>query len=208
MACGDPYKYLVVTKDGYTIDNQYGWTPYASDYSGWYDRTKELVEMANDAFHQLGDIEAATGSYPKWNALIPLQNNMIAHFDELESDWHQISFTQGTQEAIGEAVQVSIEAICLLDQANAAIKSYGGKPNVIPDITPPKREDQEPWWLRPLIGAGVAITVAAVGYGLYQKAKRRDPPAPSTRAEGAIARRPAGAANPRKKRRSNALRAA
>lgn len=210
MACGDKYKHLIVTKDGYTLDNQYGGTPFASDYSGWYTRAKELVEMANDAFHKLGDVECQKtggtscgtddvvgGSYPKYNALVPLQNNMIVHFDDLEADWHQISFTQGTQDAIGEAAQVAVEAVCLLESANDAILAYGAKPDVIPDITPKPRESGIPWWVWALAGGGATIVLGSLAYGAVQKVRaRRGPPAASgARQQGQVtARRPVGAA--------------
>lgn len=216
MACGDRYKYLIVTADGYTIDNKYGNFPLSSDYTGWLTRVDELIEMANDAYQQLGTIECqrtggtncgtssvAGGSYPKWNALITLQNNIIAHRDNLEDDWHQVSGTQGLVEEINKAAQVAVEAVCLLDQANAGIQSYGNAPTVIPDITPTPQDEREPWWLWPLVGAGATLAVVAVGYGLIHKKRggRREPPAASSRGEGPIARRPAGASNPRRPRK-------
>jgi len=233
MACGDRYKHLIVTVDGYTIDNPYGATPFGSDYTGWYSRAEQLVEMANDAFRRLGEVEcqksggsncsdpqnASSPSWTKYNSLIHLQNNLFAHFEDLESDWHQISFTQGTVEAIGEAMQVCIEAVCLLDRANVAIQSFGVQPDVLPDITPTPKDDRDPWWLWPLVGAGATLVVGAVGYGLYQRSRagrnRREPPAPQPRAASAdgrpVARRPTGAANPQRPRarqRKRALKAA
>jgi len=224
MACGDRYKHLIVTSDGYTLDNLYGNFPFASDYTGWKIRAEQLVELANDAYLRLGDIEGAKGVATHWNALNPLQNNLIVHLDELEDDWHQITATQGTVEEINKAAQVAVEAVCLLDRANAAIESYDELPTVpgeppgtdpsIPDITPTPKDDRPgganapsgaPWWIGPVLGASAVIITGALAYGAWQKRKnraRRQPPAARrddesrAREQGRpVAKRPSG--NPR-----------
>jgi hypothetical protein len=198
MACGDQYKYLVVTVDGYTIDNPYGKFPVSGDYSGWLALAKELRELANDAFLKLGEVEKEkVGSYPKYNALLPLQNNMIAHYDDLEYDWHQLSLTTGLIEEISKAVHVCVEAICLLERANVAITAYGSAVDVIPDITRKPESGETPWWVWALVGTGAVILVGT-GVSYYRRKLRsvREPPRASRSGltAGPVARRPTGAA--------------
>ena len=231
MACGDRYKHLIVTADGYTLDNLYGSFPFASDYTGWKLLADRMVELANDAFLRLGEIEGDRGVATHWNALQPLQNNLIGHWQELEDDWHQITLTQGTVEEINKAAQVCAEAICLLDRANAAIESYGAMPEVpgappgtdpgsdptIPDVTPTPQNDRPgganapsgtPWWVGPMLGASAVIITSALAYGAWQKhksRKRRQPPAarPEDAARARTQGRPvAQRPNPRSRSRS------
>ena len=200
MGCGDRYRHLAVTSNGYTMDNPFGLVGlYPYDYIQWRDLARKLVETATEHFKALGDYEDSIGVAAKWNELIPLQNGMIEDYEALPDIW----FTGATGEAgIGQAQEVVAQALCLMEQADDALVAYKQKPPIIPGVLPkprPGRDDSSiPWWVWG-VGAGVtamAVTLIFASAKANRGAPRKEPPpkpALKPRPGQVVARRPEGA---------------
>jgi hypothetical protein len=200
MACGDKYKFLAVTSNGYTFENPFGTVGiYPYDYIQWKDLARKLVELANAHYHALGSYEAAISGgthHPKWNDLQPMQNKMVGDYDDLP--FTALSGSSG-EEGISKAQDVISTALCLLEQSDDALNAYGQTPPAVPGVVPKPREPRDdtgtPWWIWMALGGGVVLVGGAVIYA--RSARRgREPPPPSRseRSGGPVARRPGGAA--------------
>ena len=126
MACGDRYKHLITTTSGFTVEHPFGTGLDAEikgpgDYLEWYKLADHLVAAAYGAFVKLGEVEQERGSYPKWNGLVERNNAMIEAWDDLPYPFVQISPMFDVQ----KAVQVTLDAVCMLELANEGIESYG-----------------------------------------------------------------------------------
>lgn len=186
MACGDRYRHLAVTSNGYTFDNPFGSVGiYPYDYIQWKDLARKLVELADAHYKALGEYESQVSGgthYPKWNELQPMQNDMVGDLDDLP--WTALSGSSG-EEGISKAQDVISTALCLLERADDALVGYGQLPPPVPGVLPKPREprdDENSWLLWVLLGAGGVITLGAVSYMLVQRGRRREPPkAPPSR---------------------------
>lgn len=196
MACGDRFRSLVVTSDGYTLDNPFGKVGiYPYDYYQWKDLARKFVEMADEHFAALGAYETTLGNYPRWNEILPVKNGMSTDYLDLPS----IVLTGWTGEAaISAAQEVIAQAACVMELSDDALIAYGQKAPVIPGLIPKPREPRDdtamPWWIWALIGGG---TTLAVGSYVYAKRRQRREPPRRQRSfsdEGRpVARRPVGA---------------
>lgn len=172
MACGDKYRYLVVTTSGMSLEDPYGWIPTSADYEEWVALARRLSFQANERFNVLGQVEGtATGntSYPRWNALVELNNRMSQRYHDLSSSWFQVNITEGIQ----DAQAVITDAICLMEKADDGIRAYGGSVPVTPGVTPtpgtlPPEKQKTPAWLKwtiiggSIIAVGAAVTAVAI----------------------------------------------
>jgi hypothetical protein len=156
MACGDKYKHLVVTSSGYTPSSPGSDLPFAgqSVYAEWYELANKLSVEANHRFEQLGEIEGEKGKhgYPKWNALVELNNRMTSRYKGLTSP-PLVFFDYAGARA--QAQTVIADALCLMESSDAGIKSYGGN---VPNQPGSLGELGDiPWWV--WVGGGAVLTV-------------------------------------------------
>ena len=196
MACGDRFRSMVVTSDGYTLDNPFGAVGiYPYDYYQWKDLARRFVEMADEHFAALGEYEETRGTYPRWNEILPMKNGMSIDYKDLPS----IVLTGWTGEAaISAAQEVIAQAACVMERSDDALIAYGQKAPVVPGLVPKPREPRDdgsmPWWVGVLVGGGLTLAVGSYVYA--KRRKRREPPSQrrSLAREGRpAARRPEGA---------------
>lgn len=187
MACGDKYRYLVVTGSGLSLEDPTGWLGTWADYEEWLDLARRLSVQANERFNVLGEVEGqATGnsSYPRWNALVDLNNRMTTRY----SDLPKFFTTDWPSTTIQQAQAVIFDALCLMEKSDDGIRAYGGAVPPTPGVTPtpgelPPSETETPGWLRWVIVGGSIIAVGAAVTAVALKI-----------------RRPAIARNPRRRR--------
>ena len=157
MACGDKYKHLVVTSSGYTPSSPGSDLPFAgqSVYAEWYELANKLSVEARERYELLGEIEGqkSKSGYPKWDALVDLDNRMKSRVQGMTSP-PLVFFDYAGARA--QAQTVIADALCLMQSANAGIKSYGGnvpsQPGSLGDAA------EIPWWV--WVGGGAVLTVA------------------------------------------------
>lgn len=184
MACGDRYRYLVkTTPSGLTPEEPFGKTwideevkgPF--DYHEWKVLADLLVDRAHKAHHKLGyDIEQKrvtagklAWSDSKWEALRERNNDLIAAWEGLPN----VMFAApGT--AVPEAVQVCLDAVCLLDLCNAAIEAYGDQTEPLPAEKPAEDKGGKFGlgnklnvgdWINNVVAIGI---IGAIAYGAYK----------------------------------------
>ena len=176
LKCGEKYRHLVVTADGHTLEDSYGTVPTAADFEEWLDLAKKLALQAKERFNELGRIEceasggtdcgtdeASGGSYPRWNALVALNNRMVEKLDEFGfwSDW---DFDLSYAPRIQRAQAVIFDALCLMEKADEGIAAYGGEVPVTPSVT--VQTEGTPAWKWFALGGAATIAAGGIGYAL------------------------------------------
>lgn len=188
MACGDRYRHLAVTSSGNSFDNPYDDVATAADFEEWVGLAEKLERVANAHLAELAYIECSRNAgtdcgtddaqspvWTKWNALIPLQNELRGQIEELNGFFNTIG-NLSYHEPIEEAMAAASSALCLLEQSDDALVGYGAAPPAIPGVWPkPTKNDDFPWWGWALLGAGGVITLGALSYMLVKR-KGREPP--------------------------------
>ena len=175
IRCGEKYRHLAVTVSGQTLDDPYGMAPTRADYEEWLDLAKALVAQANDRFKELGDLECEAtggsgcgteevsgGSYPRWDALVPLQNQMDGKLEELDSFWN-FDFSLTYIPAIQKAQAIVVDALCLMEKSDAGIQEYGGQIPVTPSVELDQGSSSWKWFA---LGGGAVIALGGIGYAL------------------------------------------
>jgi hypothetical protein len=189
MACGDKYKFLAVTGSGTNFDNPYEKAPTLADFEEWVGLAERIEKIANDHLRQLAYVEcvraggtgcgtsdATSSSWKKYNELIPLQNQLRAQIEDLTGFWSPGFDNWTFHEPVQEAMEAVSSGLCLLEQANDAIISYGVKPQIVPGVkTPalPPSDSGIPWWVWVAVGGGVVLIGSAVISGMT--GRRRNP---------------------------------
>jgi hypothetical protein len=171
--CGSKYRSLVVTVSGYTFENPYGMVAFGSDYEEWRELARQISDMANDRLGELGAAEcqatggtnctdpdeASGGTYPRWNALLDLNNRMTASYKALPN-----SFTTNPVEGIGRSQAVINDALCLLEKSDEGLKAYGQVPPPIVDPGASGAKRQIPIYAWTALG-GAALVAGGVVVG-------------------------------------------
>lgn len=178
--CGERYKYLAVTISGYNFDNPHGLYvfPFA-DYLEWKAVAEKVVGLVNKHLASLQAVELVKNpATPEFLKLTAERTLLVKHFEDLPAI---ISFSTDSQyEWIDAAMAVVSEALCLLEQTDVAIESYGEKAPEVPGLGP-KPEDKPrlpklpeipdpkdiPWWVW-VIGGTATLAIAG---GLYQRTR-------------------------------------
>lgn len=178
MACGDKYKYLIVTSSGLTPDDSGSDIPFFSGkqmYTEWYQLARKLSVEAHDRYVLLGDVEAQSDpSHPVWNSLVDLNNRMTSRFEDLPGPFWSIDRTADT----ARAQTVIGDAVCLMESADKGLAKYGAPVPVTPGPIAPK-DDRIPWWVWALGGAGI-VTVVGVTIAVMRRNRGRGQQAPVT----------------------------
>lgn len=166
MACGDSLENLAVTTSGYTLDSP-GTIPPLSPlgapiYSEWYDLARRLSADANRKLNELGEIEGelSGGSYPKWNMLVGLNNDMTDAYNALPNP--ALTFSYG--DARDQAMAVVRQALCLIESSQEAIEFY--KPDTI-------KKSAIPTWVKVVAGGAVIVGVTAATIALVHHHRRK-----------------------------------
>jgi hypothetical protein len=177
--CGERYKHLAVTTDGYSFENPYGHfgTPYV--YVQWRAVAEKIVKLGVDHLEELDRIQEEHGLYEGWGELVADKDELVEHFDDLP--WVTTVAISGfhVESGIAEAMTVTSEALCFLERVDLAIESYKRAVPSIPGIVPEKKGPAKlPGPTLPLIGEvpwGYVIAgVVVVGtVALYRRAKGR-----------------------------------
>lgn len=172
LSCGEKYKYLVVTPSGYTFEEPGSTLPFVgqSMYQEWYALAQDLALQAYQRFAELGKIEceatggadcrtdeSSGGSYPRWNALVPLNNAMHAKLEDLSTPVLVVQYGV----ARSQAQSVIRDALCLLEEADEGIAYYGGSEPITPGL-----EVGTPTWKWVALGGGTLLALGGVAYGL------------------------------------------
>lgn len=201
MACGDRYRHLAVTSSGNSFDNPYDDVATAADFEEWVGLAEKLERLANAHLAQLAYIECSRNAgtncgtdeaqspvWTKWNALIPLQNELRGQIEDLNGFFNTIG-NLSYHEPIEEAMAAAASALCLLEQSDDALVGYGAVPPAIPGVWPkPTSNSDFPWWGWALLGAGGVITLGALSYMLVKsKRSKALPSRPSASASTASA---------------------
>lgn len=170
--CGSRYMHLAVTVSGATMQEGYGWLGTSQDYSEWKDLAEQLSALAISHFVELGKVEcfangggdcdnpekAWSPSWTRYNALLDQKNALVNKTDDLGSVW----FTLDIPSAVSRAKAVIIDALCLLERSDDAIKALGGTPPVIPHTQAHKRKVPIYGWTA-LAGAAMVAGGIVVG---------------------------------------------
>lgn len=170
--CGSRYRHLAVTVGGQDLDDGYGWWGTSQDYSEWKDLAEQLSARAVSHFVELGRVEceanggsecsdpdeASSPTWAKYNAILPQKNALVKKTDDLGSVW----FTLDIPSAVSRAKAVIVDALCLMERSDDAIKSYGAVPPVIPDAGAVKRKIPIYAWSA-LAGAGLVAAGTVIG---------------------------------------------
>lgn len=177
LSCGEKYKYLVVTPSGYTFEEPGSTLPFLgqSMYQEWYALAQDLALQAYQRFAELGKIECEAtggsdcrgddpsgGSYPRWNALVSLNNAMHAKLEDLSTPVLVVQYGV----ARSQAQSVIRDALCLMQEADEGIAFYGGD---VP-ITIGTELGTASWkWVA--LGGGTLLALGGIGYGLSRSSK-------------------------------------
>lgn len=177
LTCGEKYKYLVVTPSGYTFEEPGSTLPFVgqSMYQEWYALAQDLALQAYQRFAELGKLECEAtggadcrgddpsgGSYPRWNALVSLNNSMHAKLEDLSTPVLVVQYGV----ARSQAQSVIRDALCLMEKADEGIAFYGGDVPVSPGL-----EVSTATWKWVALGGGTLIALGGVGYGLSRSSK-------------------------------------
>lgn len=166
MACGDRYKHLAVTTDGYTPENPYGAfiVPFR-DYAQWRSLAEKLTGIVNEHVVMLQAVEAKKApTLPEFTRVNEARATLLSNLEALPSVVG--SGTMPDAEPIDLALAVVAEALCVLEQADDAIEGYSERAPEVPGVTPtPKKPGSGPDQLRDW--AITLAIVAALGVGGY-----------------------------------------
>jgi hypothetical protein len=194
--CGEKYRHLVVTASGYTLENPYGAVAFGSDYEEWREQAREWSVKANRIFADLGELEcektggllcesetfAQGGQYPKWSALLDLNNRMTESYQALPN-----AYVTNPVVGIGASQKVIADALCLIDRAEQAIRFYGGTVTDMPTVTPeeapgflgrifPSLNFKIPWYAWAGLATVGFASGAAIAYGVRNRVKKLSNP--------------------------------
>lgn len=172
MACGDRYRHLAVTKSGYTPDNPHGAFYVPTDYSEWTAVADKVAGWVNTHIVELQTIEAQSGEgFPKFG---PLSSEWSAFLRAKEA---LPSLLLAAGKDLPRVIDVVMQGLCLLEQIDDAISSYGAE---APELPSPGRDPKPP----PLptastigntvITLGVIAVVVGAGYYLFKKGGSED----------------------------------
>lgn len=163
-SCGDKYRQLAVTADGYSLDNPYGRVAVWTDYSGWKELARQLALTMRDHLYKLYDADPK-----KYNEIVEEHNQVIADYEGLPDS--SILWSGGTiVENIGAAAGVVADEICMLDRYDAAIAASGKTPPPVPGGIKP---EPKPKPITDIIPNAInkttdaAIKLGAVALGAY-----------------------------------------
>lgn len=131
MACGDRYKHLAVTSKGYTPENTYGVFYLPTDYADWTALADKLVGLASTHMAKLQAVEAGRGkALRKFNALSGEWAALLRKKEDLPT------LMLASASDLPKVVDVVNASLCLLEQVDDAIASYGVD---VPEIPTPGR---------------------------------------------------------------------
>jgi hypothetical protein len=158
MACSPEYKALVVTSDGDTPENPYGFYPTPYDFDGWASLVRRL--LLRTSIH-LARLEAASKDEDATQATAGYTaelNALQAAAENLPSPWTCCFHEQQTISNIDDAASIALNAACLMEEIDKTLASAGLKPPVEPRKKPAKT---------PAFKLGTVGMLAAVGVGAY-----------------------------------------
>lgn len=163
MACGDTLRHLAVTKSGYTPENPNGAFYLPGDYSEWQTLLDKVAGWVNAHIAELQAIEAQEGS--GFVRFAPLSGEWTSFLRAKEA-LPNVLLAAGKD--LPRVVDVVMQGLCLLEQIDEAISSYGA---AAPELPSPGRDPKPPPLPSPsTIGNGVitlAIVAVLVGAGYF-----------------------------------------
>lgn len=172
MACGDRYRYLAVTKSGYTPENPNGAFYLPSDYSEWTAVADRVVGFVNAHITELQTIEAGEGKgFPTF---APLSAERAAFLRAREA---LPSLLLAAGKDLPKVIDVVMQGLCLLEQIDDAIAGYGVE---APELPSPGRDPKPPPLPSPSTIGNTVITlliiggVVGAGYYLFKKGGSED----------------------------------
>lgn len=165
--CGERYWSLLRTDGGHTPEKPYGTWPFDDPgpivYSEWRTLAQQLTDRVWTALERLGQIEEELGKgFPEYNRLNDEAARVYNERNKLEHPLLAFSPADWAP----RAVQVSKDAVCVLEKIDEAIASYGKLPTT---ATPrgsaaPKLPGESTFIER---WAPVAVIGAVVGLAWY-----------------------------------------
>lgn len=140
MACGDRYRDLLVNANGNSADDACNLYCGFTDYERWRDRARELSVLVSEHWQELARIENGLATNARREALLPQQHALVDDFDRLPTATQAMfQLDELTWDAsVARAVSVCRQAVCVLEQVDDAIASYGAAPPPVPTSTKPK----------------------------------------------------------------------
>lgn len=166
MACGDRYKHLAVTSKGYTPENTYGVFYLPTDYADWTALADKLTGIASAHMAKLQAIEAARGRLRKFNALSGEWAALLRKNEDLPT------LLLASASDLPKVVDVVNASLCLLEQVDDAIASYGVEAPEIP--TPGRGPAPAPPTAGGLFDPFFVGLVVGGGYLIYRGLKGSD----------------------------------
>jgi hypothetical protein len=152
MACGDRFRYLVVTASGLNLENPYDDVPLFSDYEEWRELARRLGVLSQTYKDALGAAEEPAVAL--WNDANEVHSRMVEKYDALPS-----FLSTDVAVDIAAAQSAIFDALCVIEMSEDGIVSLGGTPPPAPGAPPPRENDgiipKIPPWLLP-VGIGVA----------------------------------------------------
>jgi hypothetical protein len=172
MACGDRYLPLIVTHSGYTPENPFGVAPTLADYnSEWHPLASKLAGAVSShmaALHAT-ELKQATGGTPKFLDLADDWAAFLRRYEALPS--MLIVLNPVNPQPIRKAIDVTLEAACMLEQIDDAIAAYGESPPELP--TPGRAPAPKPPSLADGFSTVVVVgAIAALAYFFFVRGIR------------------------------------
>lgn len=187
MACGDKYKHLLSASGGRTVDSPFEFWCNEPDAEAWYGQATHVNKLQIEAWNALVKVENERGAWPLLEKLRPAAEAYDAAYKALPEPSAWMAFGMaGCAEAIQEIIGNLRQGVCVLEELNDAIESYGVK-GIDPGAAAGTGGVHWGWW----VGGGVALL--AIGAGVYVGVtrSRAEPVRSTTVVLGGQARRPA-----------------
>jgi hypothetical protein len=127
-ACGDRYREVFKTGTGRTWDDP--WLGYAgiTDWFAWRKISENATDKMWQALERLGEVEGELGrGYPKYNEY---NGQSVAIYNARNALPHAL--VGEPQIYAPQAVQITRDAACMLEQVEDALAGYGKKPTTVP----------------------------------------------------------------------------
>lgn len=155
MSCSKAYRALVVTSDGYTPDNQYGWYPTPLVYEQWRTLANELLIRTKTHLDRLQGANKTAAQTEEANGYVEQYNSFVERADAFPSPWLCCIHEQDTIRSVSLASNLAVETVCLMEVIDQALAKVGLKPPSEPTTVNPASTPQN----------DIANTVALVGIG-------------------------------------------
>lgn len=152
MACGDRFRYLVVTASGLNLENPYDDVPLFSDFEEWKELARRLGVLAQTYKDALASAEEP--GVELWNAANEVNDRGVEKYDALPS-----IFSGDVAVSIAEAQAAIFDFLCVIEMSEDGIVSLGETPPPAPGAPPPRENDGiipkiPPWVVPVALGVG------------------------------------------------------